>query len=246
MLAAKKDIVNELQKKIHLLQGFAVPLQGRSAESLGLGPIEHAFPNAIFPRGTIHEFLSTTPEHAAATGGFVSGLVATLMQKDGACLWLSSSRTIFPPSLKAYGIAPHSIIFIDLDREKDVLWATEEALKCTGLAAVISDIREISFITSRRLQLAVEQSKVTGFIIRNNPKTISTNACAARWQITPLPSKGDEGLPGIGFPRWKVELLKVRNGNPGTWKLDWWGGKFQSPAEKPVLVTMESSTKKAG
>jgi protein ImuA len=34
-------------------------------------------------------------------------------------------------------------------------------------------------------------------------------------------------MPGLGFPRWQVELLKVRNGNPGTFVLEWAGEGFQ-------------------
>ncbi|MEJ7693344.1 MAG: Error-prone repair protein ImuA, partial [Daejeonella sp.] len=68
----KKDIINQLQKSILLMQGFTPPVAGR-ADSVGLGPIEAAFPNAVFPRGAIHEFLSAVPEQAAANGGFISG-----------------------------------------------------------------------------------------------------------------------------------------------------------------------------
>ena len=38
-----------------------------------------------------------------------------------------------------------------------MLWVIEEALKCEGLAAVIGEIKELSFTQSRRLQLAVEK-----------------------------------------------------------------------------------------
>jgi protein ImuA len=34
-------------------------------------------------------------------------------------------------------------------------------------------------------------------------------------------------MPGLGFPRWQVELLKVRNGNPGSFILEWAGEKFE-------------------
>jgi protein ImuA len=36
-----------------------------------------------------------------------------------------------------------------------------------GLAAVVAEIQELSFMTSRRLQLATEQSGVTGFMLRH-------------------------------------------------------------------------------
>ena len=34
-------------------------------------------------------------------------------------------------------------------------------------------------------------------------------------------------MPGVGFPRWNVELLKVRNGKPGSWQIEWAESRFQ-------------------
>jgi protein ImuA len=215
-----------------LWQGFAPPPAGE-VRGIGLGPLESAFPNGVFPTGTIHEMLCSVPEQAAATGGLIGGLLARLMQQGGACLWISLGRKLFPPALTAFDVEPHRVIFIDLQREKDVLWAMEEALKCPGLAAVVAEVREISFAQSRRLQLAVESSKVTGFLLRNDPRKAGTTTCAARWQISPLPSELEGELPGVGFPRWQVELLRVRNGSPGNWKLEWVDGNFV-PIEESV------------
>lgn len=229
MAESKKEIINQLQKDILLLQGFKPPTG--ATQTIGLGPIEGAFPNGIFPVGAIHEFLTTRPEDAAASGGFVGGILKSLMKQGGACLWISTSRSLFPPSLKTFGVEPDKMIFVDLKRERDVLWATEEALKCGGLSAVIAELNEISFTQSRRLQLAVEQSKVTGFMMRTDARKLGTTACTARWKITHLPSELQDGLPGVGHPRWNVELLKVRNGNPGIWQTEWITGRFVSIAE---------------
>ncbi|SKB83320.1 ImuA family protein [Daejeonella lutea] len=241
----KKDIINQLQKSILLMQGFTPPVSA-AADSVGLGAIEAAFPNGVFPRGAIHEFLSAAPEQAAANGGFISGILNTLMQQGGACLWISMSRTLFPPSLKIFGVEPDRLIFVDLKREKDVLWAMEEALKCNGLAAVIGELSEISFTQTRRLQLAAEQSRVTGFVLRSNPKKLSATACVARWNISSLPSELEEGMPGVGFPRWTVELLKVRNGNPGSWGIEWSDGGFRSIRSQPKVALLKRERLKVG
>jgi protein ImuA len=43
-------------------------------------------------------------------------------------------------------------------------------------------------------------------------------------------------MPGVGFPRWNVQLLKVRNGKPGAWQLEWEGGQFHHiPVFTPSL-----------
>lgn len=241
--ATKKEIIHQLQKELLLLQGFS-PSSANMID-VGLGPVTAAFPNAVFPTGAIHEFMSEAVEHAAATGGFIAGLLGTLMRQGGVCIWISASRTLFPPALKTFGVEPDQVVFVDLKREKDVLWAMEEALKCEGLAAVIGEIREINLTVSRRFQLAVEQSRVTGFILRHQPRDMNAIACMARWRITPLASEPEDGMPGVGLPRWNVELLKVRNGKPGVWQLQWAAGRFQPVVEK-VVSKPEAPVRKTG
>ncbi len=232
-LQRKKDIINRLQKNILLWQGFKAPSPGIT-NSVGLGPVEAAFPNGVFPLGTVHELVCDNTEQATVCAGFVSGLLSVLMQNGGACLWIGLSKNVFPLALKAFGVEPDKVIFINLSKDKDVLWAIEEALKCAGLAAVVGELREIDFKQSRRLQLAVEKSHVTGFILRNYSDKLGSTACAARWRIKPLPSESIDDLPGLGFPRWQVELLKIRNGQPGSWIIEWVDGKFMH-VDKPAV-----------
>jgi protein ImuA len=249
----RAGIVNELQMDILRLQGFMSI--GNAAIHIELGPINNAFPNSIFPTGAVHEFLSSQEEDFTAAAGFVSGLLRSLMGNSGAVVWISCSRTLFPPALKSFGIDADRFIFIDLQNEKDVLWAMNEALKCEALSAVVGEMREIDFTASRRLQISVEQSKVTGFIIRKNYRKLNTTACISRWKITPLPSVsiapdpnnvwdgGVDDLPGIGFPRWKVELLRMRNGKLGTWHVQWINRKFVfiSPFTSVLPITQKKT-----
>lgn len=224
--SASNDIVQQLQREILSLQGLKRTSDSQRLNT-GLGVIEKAFPEGIFPVGAVHEFISHIEEDAAATNGFVAGLLGTLMRKGGACLWISTKRTLFPPALKVFGIEPDRIIFVDLPKQKEALWAIEEALKCDVLSAVVGELKELSFTESRRLQLAVEQSRVTGFIHRVQTKSENTVACVTRWKIRPLPSLIEDGMPGVGFPRWNVQLAKVRNGKPGMWQVEWAAGGFR-------------------
>jgi protein ImuA len=225
----RADIIAGLQTDILRLQGFKPA--NSAAVDLGLGPIKDAFPNASFPLGCVHEFLSEKKEDGAATSGFISGLLSALMGSSGTTLWIASARTLFPPALRSFGIQPDRFIFIDLQKEKDVLWVMDEALKCGALTAVVGELSEISFTESRRLQLAVEQSKVTGFIVRRNIRKLNTTACVSRWKISSMPSESIDNLPGIGFPQWKVELLRIRNGRPNAWNIIWMNNKFHPAAQ---------------
>ena len=178
-MAEKNDIIQQLQREVLSLQGFKRASDSHRPD-IGLGPIEMAFSERTFPTGAVHEFISPTAEDAAATNGFITGVLGHLMQASGTTLWVSTKRTLFPAALKVFGIDPERIIFVDVPRQKDALWATEEALKCGAVSAVVGEISELSFTESRRLQLAVEQSHVTGFIHRHNPRNRNTVACITR------------------------------------------------------------------
>lgn len=225
MLPAKAHIISQLQKELLNLT-CSKQLAHDSNLPAELGFLKKHLPNANFPIGAIHEFLCGANESVAATEGFVSALVSTLMKNNAVTVWVSSNKNLFPPALRLFGVDPDRIIFIQLHKEKELLWAMEEALKCNGLAAVVCELPELSFTSSRRFQLAVEQSAVTGFIVRINPRKLTTTACVTRWQISSLPSD-TTNLPGVGFPKWNVELLKVRNGKPGSWQVEWAAGKFR-------------------
>lgn len=243
MIPDRADIIADLQRQILPLEGFK-PLSSYAYEDIGLGAIKEAFPNNEFPFGAIHEFMCSTPEDKAATSGFVAGMLSSMMRRGGHCIWVSPVRMIFPPALSWYGIDAERIVFIEVQKEKERLWVIEEALKCDGLCGVIGEVQDLSYMASRRLQLAVEQSRVTGFIFRLSPRNINTTACIARWKIGSLSGALTGSAPGLGFPRWQVELLKVRNGRTGSWQIEWAVNRFKHvPAMK---VIEEEQQRKAG
>src|SRR5579862_1744744 len=225
MFSLKANIFSNLEKEILSLQGFRQPVEEQKTD-LGLGSICSSFPGQTFPFAAVHEFKSANPESKSATLGFVSCILSRIMKTEGISVWIHSGRTVFPPALTGFGVAPERIIFINATTEKDSLWITEEALACEGLSAVVAELHEINFISSRKFQLAVEKSRVTGMLMSSQQK-YSVNACTARWEISQLPSGAPHNLPGVGFPRWQVKLVKMRNGRPGTWNLEWSKGNFR-------------------
>ena len=233
MHASNKDIITRLRNEILPLQGYKQQLKNSSFVN-ELGVINDSFPGGVFPLGAIHEFIVSSVDEAAPACGFIAGILSSLPRDTGVLLWISASRTLFPPAIKFFGIEPEKIIFIDLQKDKEVLWAAEEALKCEGLTAVIAELKDLNFTVSRRLQLAVESSGVTGFILHQS-KSYATTACITRWRITPAASQLNGEMPGVGCPRWKVELLKVRNGKTGSWNIEWAFDKFQIIPEENAL-----------
>src|SRR5689334_12982262 len=147
MLTHKADIISHLQKEILQLQGFRYKASDDAIRPV-LGPIDLSFPNGVFPLGSIHEFLTRSAEDIAATSGFISCLLSSLMNKDGVTAWIGSSQRVFPAALKFFNVEPDRVIFINTKKQKELLWLLEEALKCEGLSAVVGEVTEITFTES--------------------------------------------------------------------------------------------------
>lgn len=231
------DILAQLRQEVLTLQGFKTPTL-EVADPIGLGRINAAFPNGVFPRAALHEFLCRAPESMAAAGGFIAGLLAALLRGGGTALWIGRRRTLYPPALQAFGIDPAQVLFVDNVREKDLPWALDEAVKCKALGAVVGELRDLSFTDSRRFQLAIEGSGVPLFVLRPGARA-GANTAVCRWQIAPLASEAPDGLPGPGHPRWRVRLLKVRNGQPGSWDVEWAARRFRVLPRLALLPTLQ-------
>jgi protein ImuA len=50
-------------------------------------------------------------------------------------------------------------------------------------------------------------------------------------------------MPGVGFPRWGVELQKVRNGKPGKWIIEWTAGGFREVKDNSTMQAQEQQRK---
>jgi protein ImuA len=245
MPAAKSHIIAALQKEILLHSANKQNMQQVALPSELFFLKEH-FPLAVFPLAAIHEFVYDQYEDEAATNGFISGLLSSCITVNGVVIWISLRPVVFPSVLKRYNIEPEQVIFIHPANEKELLWVTEEALKCEGLRAVVSELSSLSFHNSRRFQLAVEKSKVTGFVLSQESKSL-TNACVSRWKISCMPSElHNDQLPGVGFPKWKVELKKMRNGKPGEWEIEWMGDRFRRINSAAISVKLAELHQQTG
>lgn len=234
-------MIAQLRQEIYRMQGQK-PATDQSAGKAKLGPVLDAFPQKVFPTGAIHECITTTPATTAATTGFIAGILSGLMQDSGPCVWISPDRILFPPGFSSFGLEPDRILFVNVKKEKDICWAMETCLQMDGLSAVVSELSALDFTISRRLQLAVEKSGVTGFVLRTN-RNLHPTACVSRWQISAASSYYLQSLPGVTLPCWNVELLKIRGGSTGTWKLTWMNGSFQ-PVPEPTTVQYQTPLRK--
>lgn len=190
----------------------------------GMQAIDAALPGGGLARGALHEVAGRGPdvEHGAAAALLIAGLLA---RTRGPVLWVSAQYDLFAPALAAAGLGPARVIHVEAGRA--VLLAMEEGLRHPRLAGVVGEITgSLGLTASRRLQLAAEASGVIAFALRrsrrfDDSRLAEPSAAATRWRITCLPSPPPlphvPETPGLGPPRWRLELVRARGGAAASW-----------------------------
>jgi protein ImuA len=114
----------------------------------------------------------------------------------------------------------------------------EEGLRHGGLGAAVAEIARLSMSASRRLQLAAEGAATIGIALRRWRRQAEAadfgqpTAAVTRWRVSVLPS-APLPVPGVGRPRWLVELIRARAGESADFELEACDGKgrLAVPAE---------------
>jgi len=189
----------------------------------GVAGIDRHLPGGGLMRGALHEVSGQGPdaEDAAAPAAFVVGLAARL-DPAKPVLWCQMGEgDLYGPGLAACGLAPSRLLIARARNAADLLWAMEEGLRTRSLAAAVGEIADLPGPASRRLQLAAESSGVTAFALRRfrlpDAASRAPNASVTRWRVSPAPSAPAAGEPGLGRPRWRLELWRARGAAPAEW-----------------------------
>jgi protein ImuA len=145
----------------------------------------------------------------------------------GPVLWCLKRPDLYGPGLAAHGLDPARLVIVVAPRDDEILWAIEEGLRLPGLAAVVGEVGRLPMVAGRRLQLAAERSGVTALLLRRwrdggeaAAERERPSAALTRWRVTALPARDIAGVPGIGKPRRRVELLRCRGGAPAAWDVE--------------------------
>src|SRR3982750_3846223 len=75
-------------------------------------------------------------------------------------------RDLFAPGLALAGLAPNRILYAECGSNEDVLAVMEEGLRHGGLAAVVGEVSRVAMASTRRLQLAAEESGTMALMLK--------------------------------------------------------------------------------
>jgi protein ImuA len=204
-IAAAPDLAS-LRASIRALEQPAL----RQCDSTPLHPqVDRALPWGGLPTGCLHQVIG---EDAAATG-FCAMVAGRLTRRTGLpVLWCLGAAgpggDPYAPGLAAFGLPPDRLLIARTRTPTDLAWTMEEALRCSGLACVVGEMRDLDLTAGRRLHLAAEAGGVTGLALHPSFGR-PANAGTTRWRVSSSPGR-----------RWHLTLERVRGGQPGEWDVD--------------------------
>ncbi|WP_112875110.1 ImuA family protein [Paracoccus endophyticus] len=188
----------------------------REVLPFGIPQLDRKLPGGGLALGCLHEIAGggNGAIDGAAAACFAAGIATRL---PGKVLWCVAHQDLFAPGLEQAGLAPDRVIHVETGDDRTVLACMEEGLRHGGLTAVVGEVPKLPMTASRRLHLAARESGTLGIALRRWRRHADASdfgqptAAMTRWRVSVLPS-APLPVPGVGRPRWLVELIRARAG----------------------------------
>jgi protein ImuA len=189
----------------------------------GIDSIDSRLAGGGLAAAALHEVAGDRPnlsDDAAATL-FIAAVAA---RRPGPVLWALARRDLFAPGLALAGLTPDRILYAECGSNEDVLAVMEEGLRHGGLAAIVGEVSRAAMASTRRLQLAAEESGTMALMLKRRRRSGedplgAPSAAATRWRIASAPS-AELPVPGIGRARLHLTLARQRGGEPHHWIME--------------------------
>ena len=225
----RAEVISVLKRAVKTVEAGT----DRGALPTGVEAVDGALPEGGLALGSLHEF------SGEAATGFVLALLGVLGRE---VLWCAGPRaaSLYPPGLKRFGLDPDRLVVACPPNKKDALWIAEEAMKSGALGAVVLEADfTVSLAQSRRLQLAVEQSRCFGAVLLGDGQAgqSGTTAARTRWRVLPA--------PGAGI-RWRLELQRNRGGTSRIWEVSWHGTETEDDTAHRFALVSETRDRPSG
>lgn len=189
----------------------------------------------LFAEGA-HEFVPESPQAVSVTAGFAIAKAGAAAAQAGGRFVLCATKaeaqeygSLYGLGLGALDLSPSSAAVVQVRREKEALWAAEEALGSKAVRAVVLWLprqpRLYDFSGSRRLKLRAQQAGALLLTVCP-PAVEAASAVTARWRLGPLPSRsaGEPSpakMPLVGPCRLRLVLVRGLGLPPQCWEIEY-------------------------
>jgi protein ImuA len=198
--------IEALRRQIRRLEGIG-RAGGGDVLPLGISAIDTALPEGGLAAGALHDMQG----EAGPLLGLTALLLGRAAESGRPVLWIDAHDDLYLPGLQPYGLNAGNLLFASgIAGDRATLWALEEALSASGLAAVAAVLERPSFTALRRMSLIAREHGTTAFLMRAEGP-LGASPSVSRWHVAAAPSPAG-GVPGVGATAWRLTLAKHRYG----------------------------------
>ena len=148
--------------------------------STGLPALDAALPGGGWPVGALVEVLQgQAHQHVWQLLG--PALREAVARQAGPVVMVGPPHPAFVPGLAARGLPAQRLLWVQADPPAARLWATEQALRCAEVAAVLAWLPRAPSADLRRLHLAAQRHRRLLFVMR--PAAARAQASPARLRL---------------------------------------------------------------
>jgi hypothetical protein len=165
----------------------------------GFQELDAVLPGGGWPCGALTEIVLS--QHGIGALRLLVPALTRLSQDERWICWVAPPYIPYAPALLAAGIDLSRILLVHPKAQQDGLWAVEQSLRSGTCSAVLAWPTLDDSTVLRRLQLAAEAGKASGFLFRSKPLVQRPSPAALRLQLEP---EADGGL--------LITILKRRGG----------------------------------
>jgi protein ImuA len=201
------EIVADLTERVRLIERPRQRPEGLF--SSGHRRLDHLLPEGGFRRGTLVEWLAAGRGSGAGTLALVAARQAAL--QGGAIVVIDPDSRFYPPGAIQLGIDLEQLIVVRPTSDEDHAWATDQALRTRGVAAVWCTVPRQDDHTLRRWQLAAETTGALGLLLRPEVVRHDPSWAELRLLVEPLVRTHRVGRAR----QQRVTLVRSRSGHSG-------------------------------
>jgi len=181
--------------------GYSLGLTGKPTISSGCSMLDSALPGGGYSPGTIVEWVDGGERTSrglggsrgfGSSGGFGNGSLylaltaarCAMQDSNKYLVVIDSEESFYPPAALYMGIAMERVIVLRPPSFEDAMWAIDQSLRSSAVAAVVARLERLSDLNARRFQLAAEQNGALGLFLRPASARSQPSWSEVQWGVS--------------------------------------------------------------
>lgn len=211
-LETTANLVEQLTREVRQLETVSRRESHKSIVSSGSSALDDCLPENGYAPGSVIEYLRAMPGSGVSTLVFAAASAA-MRASGGFVVVVDTQHNIYPPALASAGLDLEKMVLVRPQSDVDALWAIDQSLRTSAVAAVISDVERIDDRSARRMQLAAEQGGGIALLMRPAAARRAPSWAEVQWLVRALPTPQAE--LASDQRHLQVQLVRLRGGASG-------------------------------